>query len=121
MKALLYSALKTLEMCDLPEPVAGPGEVKIRVAATGICGSDVHGFLGHSARRQPGLVLGHETLGVVVAGDDSLAGKRVSVNPLMTCGTCAACRAGRQNVCRSWKLLGLDQTNGGFAEYVVVP
>ena len=65
MRALMYTALKTLEMRDLPEPTLRNGEVKVRVGATGICGSDLHGFLGHSARRQPGLVLGHETVGVV--------------------------------------------------------
>jgi len=121
MKALVYTSLKTLEIRDIPEPGVGPGQVKVRVSATGICGSDIHGFLGHSARRQPGLVLGHETLGFVVEGDEALVGKRVSVNPLMSCGVCGACRAGRHNCCRVWRLLGLDQTQGGFAEYVVVP
>ena len=121
MRALVYSALKTLELQDMPEPELGPGEVKVRVSATGICGSDLHGFLGHSARRQPGLVLGHETLGVVIEGDDNLQGKRVSVNPLITCGLCSACRAGRHNNCATWRLLGMDRTHGGFGEVVVVP
>jgi threonine dehydrogenase-like Zn-dependent dehydrogenase len=121
MKALVYSALKTLEIQDVPEPSVGPGEVKVRVCATGVCGSDLHGFLGHSARRQPGLVLGHETMGVVTEGDDALIGRRVSVNPLITCGVCPACRAGRQNCCPTWRLLGMDRTHGGFAESVVVP
>ena len=121
MKALVYSALKTLEMRDVAEPEIGPGEVKIKVAATGICGSDVHGFLGHSARRQPGLILGHETCGVVVEGDDNAVGRRFSVNPLITCGLCGACRAGRHNCCRTWRLLGMDTLHGGFSDYVVVP
>ncbi len=121
MKALVYTKVGALELQEVPEPEVGPGEVLVRVSLTGICGSDVHGFLGHSARRQPGLVLGHETLGVVQDGDPELAGRRVSVNPLIGCGTCRACRAGRQNVCSTWRLLGLDRTQGGFAEWVSVP
>ena len=61
MKALVYTAPHHVEMFDRPKPVAGDGQVLVRIAVTGICGSDLHGFLGHQARRQPGLVLGHET------------------------------------------------------------
>lgn len=125
MRALLYSAVGKVEMTELPMPEAGPGEVRVRVRATGICGSDVHGFLGHQARRQPGLVLGHETTGAVdqvgAGVDASLIGQRVAVNPLLTCCHCRACRTGRQNCCPTWRLLGMDRTNGGFAEAVVVP
>ncbi|HEY0868701.1 MAG TPA: alcohol dehydrogenase catalytic domain-containing protein [Fimbriimonas sp.] len=121
MRALVYTAVKKVEMRDFPDPQAAGGEVVVRVRATGICGSDLHGFLGHQKRRQPGLVLGHETLGIVESGPENLAGRRVSVNPLLTCGECSACRSGRQNCCRSWRLLGLDTTHGGFAERVAVP
>src|ERR1700722_14362262 len=89
MKALLYSEVGHLKMVEMPVPQAGPGEGRGRVRATGICGSDIHGFLGHQARRKPGLVLGHETTGVVDSvgpgGDESLIGVRVAVNPLITC------------------------------------
>lgn len=125
MKALVYTAPCELTMQEVEEPRPGPGEVLVRVGMTGICGSDMHGFLGHSARRKPGLILGHETLGIVAeAGegvDRSLIGKRVSVNPLISCGRCAACAAGRQNVCADWRVLGLDRTHGAFAEAVCVP
>ncbi len=125
MKALVYTAPRTLEMREVEEPSPGPGEVRVRVGMTGICGSDMHGFLGHSARRKPGLVLGHETHGVVSAlgagVDADLRDKWVSVNPLASCGRCAACRAGRQNVCADWRILGLDTTAGAFAESVCVP
>ena len=125
MKALVYTALKTLEMREIAEPRPEAGEVLVRVTATGICGSDIHGFLGHSARRKPGLVLGHEAVGIVAAlgdgVDSALLNTRVSINPLISCGHCAACSAGRQNVCAQWRLLGLDTTQGGFAEAVVVP
>lgn len=128
MKALMYTAVRTLEMRDVPEPKPGPGEALVRVAATGICGSDLSGFLGHSARRKPGLILGHETCGVVAAlgdgaieTDADLPGKRVVVNPLFSCGACAACEIGRQNCCERWRILGLDTTHGAFADYVLTP
>jgi 2-desacetyl-2-hydroxyethyl bacteriochlorophyllide A dehydrogenase len=121
MRALVYSAVKTVEIQEMPDPTAGPNDVVVRVRATGICGSDLHGFLGHQKRRQPGLVLGHETVGVVESGPEELIGKRVAVNPLIVCGTCRACRSGRQNCCPNWRLLGLDTTHGGFAEKVSVP
>jgi 2-desacetyl-2-hydroxyethyl bacteriochlorophyllide A dehydrogenase len=125
MNALVYTAIKTLEMRDLEKPSAGAGEVLVRVRATGICGSDVHGFLGRQKRRQPGLVLGHETMGEVEAVGDgvdtSLIGKRVAINPLVACQQCRACRQGRHNVCATWELIGMDRRNGAFAEWVAVP
>ncbi|MDF2439897.1 MAG: (R,R)-butanediol dehydrogenase / meso-butanediol dehydrogenase / diacetyl reductase [Abditibacteriota bacterium] len=125
MKALVLSAFEKLEMQERETPHAAAGEVLVRVRATGICGSDVHGFLGHHARRQPGLVLGHETVGEVQAVgkgvDASLVGSRVAVNPLISCMKCRACSAGRHNCCAQWQLLGLDQTAGAFAEAVTIP
>ena len=125
MKALVMTAFGKVEMQERAWPEPAAGDVRVRVEATGICGSDVHGFQGHQARRQPGLVLGHETTGVVdgvgSGVPESWIGKRVAVNPLLTCETCAACRSGRQNVCETWRLLGMDHTAGGFAEAVAVP
>ncbi len=119
MKALVYTAVNRVEILERPQPVPGDGEVLVQVAATGICGSDLHGFLGHHARRQPGLVLGHETVGIARSG--LLAGRRVVVNPLTACGDCRACALGTPNVCATWRLLGLDDVQGAFAEYLVVP
>jgi L-iditol 2-dehydrogenase len=65
MKALLLSEYKHLDVADLPAPIAGPGEVLVRVAACGICGSDVHGYDGSSGRRIPPIVMGHEAAGIV--------------------------------------------------------
>lgn len=125
MKALLYSAVRTLELVDVPMPIPASGEVRIRIAATGICGSDLHGYLGLQARRQPGLVLGHETVGSVESVGhgvhDGIVGQRVSVNPLVTCGKCPMCLAGRQSVCDNWYLIGMDLIPGAMAEYVCVP
>jgi threonine dehydrogenase-like Zn-dependent dehydrogenase len=115
MRALVYTAPKQVLMEDRPRPAIGVNEVEIAVAAAGICGSDVSGFLGHSRRRIPPLVLGHELVG------RTSEGKRVVANPLIHCGHCAACLSGAQNLCSSWRLLGLDRTEGCYAEYVSLP
>jgi threonine dehydrogenase-like Zn-dependent dehydrogenase len=114
-----------LEMRELPAPKAQPGEVVVRISAAGICGSDIHGFLGHSPRRRPPLVLGHEAAGMVAEAHPSVtgvkAGQRVYINPLISCGSCPACLSGRQNTCDNWRLLGMDRVNGAYAEMVAVP
>ncbi len=115
MRALVYKAPNVVEVNEFPRPVPHEGEVEIAVEAAGICGSDVSGFLGHSARRQPPLILGHELMGRTVDG------RRVVANPLIVCGRCQSCLSGAQNLCATWSLLGMDQTQGSFAEYVVVP
>ena len=114
MRALTYTAPRQVVIQDRPRPVPGPGESEISIAVAGICGSDVSGFLGHSARRNPPLVLGHELVG------RRPDGQRVVVNPLLSCGHCSACLSGAQNLCSSWKLLGMDQTAGCYAEYVAI-
>ena len=125
MRALIFSAINEVEMQDRLCPEPGSGEVLIKVALTGVCGSDLHGFLGHSPRRQPGLVLGHETVGTITkvgeGVDVGFEGTRVAVNPLISCDLCTACRQGRHNCCLTWRLLGMDQTAGAMAEYVVIP
>ncbi len=115
MRALVYTAPGQMEMQDVDRPVSVDGETEIAVAAAGICGSDISGFLGHSQRRLPPLVLGHELVG------RTNDGRRVVVNPLISCGRCTACLSGAQNLCSSWRLLGLDRTAGCFAEYVTLP
>jgi 2-desacetyl-2-hydroxyethyl bacteriochlorophyllide A dehydrogenase len=114
MRTLTYTAPRQLLMEDRPRPVPAPGENEIAIAVAGICGSDVSGFLGHSARRVPPLVLGHELVG------RRADGQRVVVNPLLSCGHCPACISGAQNLCSSWKLLGMDQTAGCFADYIAI-
>lgn len=125
MKVLRYSAVRTLTLEETPDPTPQSHEVRVRVLATGICGSDIHGYLGLQARRQPGLILGHETVGIVEsagnASNEHLVGTRVSVNPLVSCGHCPMCLAGRQSVCADWFLIGLDLVNGAMADFVCVP
>ena len=94
----------------------------IRIAAAGICGSDMHAFHGHDPRRQPGLVLGHELSGEIVESQSPRfkPGQRVTANPLITCGQCDYCREGRDNLCSDRHMIGMDWP-GAFAEYLAIP
>jgi L-iditol 2-dehydrogenase len=129
MKALLLTRYMQLEMAELPETKPEAGEVLIRVAACGICGSDVHGYDGSSGRRVPPIVMGHEAAGTVAAlGDgvtDFAAGDRVTFDSTVYCGTCAPCRRGEINLCDNRQVLGVScaeyRRAGAFAEYVAVP
>ncbi len=116
MRALVYTAPLQVAIEDRPRPQAAEDEIEIAIATAGICGSDISGFLGHSRRRIAPLVLGHELVGRRV--DD---GRRVVANPLVSCGHCSACKSGAQNLCPTWRLLGMDQTSGCYAEFVSVP
>lgn len=129
MKALLLREYKKLEVTQMPEPAYGPDDVLVRVKACGICGSDVHGFDGSTGRRIPPLVMGHEAAGVVAAVGSNVkrwrAGERITFDSMVSCGTCAYCRAGKSNLCDSRRVLGVScgeyRQNGAFAEYVAVP
>ena len=106
MKALVYTATQQSEIRNLDLPVAGDGEAVIDVAFCGICGSDMHAWHGHDERRIPPLVLGHEAAGIVRNG--ALAGSRVAINPLMTCGDCPACNNGAEHLCRNLTVISDD-------------
>ncbi|MET7402445.1 alcohol dehydrogenase catalytic domain-containing protein [Dactylosporangium sp. NPDC005572] len=114
MRALLYAGPLELVVTDLDVPVPADDEVLVRVAAAGVCGSEVEGFATRSPFRTPPLVMGHEFAGHLA--DDSL----VTVNPLVACGACGNCRRGRTNICDRRSILGIHRA-GGFAEYVAVP
>jgi len=118
MKALVYTATEASEYRDEPEPVAQDGDAIVKVDAVGICGSDMHAWHGHDPRRIPPLILGHEAAGTVVSG--ALAGKRVVLNPLISCGVCEACVQGRSNLCTSRELIGM-RIPGAFADQVAIP
>jgi threonine dehydrogenase-like Zn-dependent dehydrogenase len=115
MRALVYTAPEKVAIENRERPAAVSGEIEIAVQMAGICGSDISGFLGHSALRRPPIVLGHEMVGWLSDG------RRVVANPLVSCSACDACLAGQQNLCVSWRLLGLGQTQGTFAEFVALP
>jgi alcohol dehydrogenase len=118
MKALVYTAPNTMHYRDEPEPAAGSGDVVIEVDAVGICGSDLHAFHGRDPRRVPPLILGHELAGTIVAGEG--VGRRVTVNPLITCGACDYCRTGRDNLCAHRTMIGMTRS-GGFADRLAIP
>jgi L-iditol 2-dehydrogenase len=118
MKALVYDAVETLVYRDMPDPQPGVGQSLIRVLASGICGSDMHAYLGHDNRRPAPLILGHEAAGVVVGG--ARDGERVTLNPLVTCGHCRACKAGRDNLCGERMIISMPPREGAFAEHVVM-
>ena len=119
MRALVYTAPKTLDYRDVPDPAPADGEVRVRVEAVGICGSDMHAYLGHDERRPAPLILGHEAAGIVETGQ--MAGRRVTINPLVTCGTCRACRAGRNNLCPDRQIISMQPRPGAFAQKVTIP
>ena len=129
MKALLLTTYKHLELADLPTPAAAPDEVLIRVAACGICGSDVHGYDGSSGRRIPPIVMGHEAAGIVESVGSSVKnfgpGDRVTFDSTVYCGACPNCLRGDMNLCDNRQVLGVScgdyRRAGAFAEFVAVP
>lgn len=134
MKALRWHAARDVRLDEVPEPTVAPGEVVIKVAACGICGSDLHEYLHgplyipKSPHPLTGVVppvtLGHEFSGRVVevgAGVEGVrAGERVTVNPCLLCGTCRWCRRGQPNYCAKLASVGLSR-DGGLAPFVAVP
>ena len=119
MKALVYEGVETLVYRDVPDAAARDGEHLIRIEAVGICGSDMHAYLGHDARRPAPLILGHEAAGVVVGGPRD--GDRVTINPLVTCGRCGACLSGRENLCPEREIISMPPREGAFAQFVAMP
>ena len=98
----------------------------VKILATAICGSDIHGSSGSTGRRFPDQVMGHETCGVVekvsAHSNAGLIGKRVVINPVISCHACELCLSGKEYVCRSRKVLGVTKgVDGAFAQYVMVP
>jgi L-iditol 2-dehydrogenase len=123
MKAGVVYARGDLRVSEIDKPTPGPGEVLVRVALTGICGSDVPRVLGDASHFYPN-VLGHEFSGTVEQlGDDvtSVAlGDRVAGVPLVPCHECEDCRAGNFALCKHYSFVGSRQP-GSFAEFVVLP
>ncbi len=118
MKALVYTANRKMVYRDEPDPAPDHDEALVAVQSVGICGSDMHAWLGHDPRRVPPLILGHEAVGVVLQGREP--GKRVVLNPLITCGKCDDCSGGRQNLCERRDLIGMARA-GAFAERIAIP
>lgn len=124
MRAGIYRGPGEVAVAERPLPVPGPGEVRLRITACGVCGTDLH--IVHSPKSiiEPGSIMGHEMAGVVddlgPGVDGFAAGEAVVVEPLASCGVCEPCRDGRDSICRDLQLYGLRRP-GGFADAVVVP
>lgn len=122
MKAALLKTWENMELVEMDKPTLEDGEALIRVDYAGVCGSDITVYSGKHPTATAPVVVGHEILGRIaeIKGDSEFkVGDRVTVEPLISCGTCGACRAGHSHVCRSLKLLGIHE-NGGYAEYTKV-
>jgi alcohol dehydrogenase len=113
MRAMVYTEPNVVEMLDVGSPAADVGEVLIDVANVGICGSELHG-IGNAEFRVPPLIMGHEFAGTTPDG------RRVVVNPVLSCGHCDHCLAGRDHLCRSRRIIGIHRP-GAFAEAVSAP
>jgi (R,R)-butanediol dehydrogenase/meso-butanediol dehydrogenase/diacetyl reductase len=136
MRAARFHGKEDLRVEEVAEPTAGPGQVKLKNAFAGICGSDLHVYFAPEAAgldlskphpvtgALPPQILGHEFSGTVVeVGEgvtDVAVGDNVAVWPIYYCGQCAACRKGRYNVCRTIGFHGLSSDGGGMAEFTTV-
>jgi len=126
MLASRLHGLEDIRLDTVDDPSPGQGEVRVKVAHNGICGSDLHMYFRESPWRSGSpITLGHEFCGVVdelgsgVAGVE--LGTRVAVRPFFKCGTCARCLKGLEHLCSPPKVLGCGAEGGGLAEYCVMP
>ncbi|HEY1849911.1 MAG TPA: zinc-dependent alcohol dehydrogenase family protein [Candidatus Binataceae bacterium] len=113
-----------LTLADLEKPVPGPGEILVRVTACGVCRTDLHVAEGDLAPKHPRIVPGHEVVGIVEQSGLGCSrfglGARVGIAWLReTCGICAWCRRGRENLCPNARFTGWDH-DGGYAEFATV-
>ncbi|MFA7566140.1 MAG: galactitol-1-phosphate 5-dehydrogenase [Alkalispirochaeta sp.] len=130
MKALVLENYKNLVYKDVPDPgPVGERDLLVRVRATAICGSDVHGYDGSTGRRIPPVIMGHESAGEVAAVGPGVRnfspGDRITFDSTVYCGECTFCREGAVNLCENRQVLGVScdeyRRDGAFAEYLVIP
>jgi len=126
MKALVFGGPWKMEVQEREARPPGPGEVQVRIEATGICGSDIHGYTGTTGRRHDGQVMGHETVGRVSALGSGVKGVQegdlVTINPVMSCGVCANCLEGSEQSCSVLRVFGVvPDHDAAFAEFATVP
>jgi 6-hydroxycyclohex-1-ene-1-carbonyl-CoA dehydrogenase len=126
MKAAIFKEVKTpLTIEDAPMPMIGPDEVLVRVAACGVCHTDLH-YIDHGTPtfKRPPLILGHECSGVIIEVGSRVeqwsVGDRVLLPAVLTCGACALCRVGRENICERMRMFG-NHVDGAYAECVAAP
>lgn len=124
MKAGLFRAPNLIEYADVPDPEAAAGDLIVRVRAATVCGTDIRIYRGRKTTgiRYPSII-GHEFAGEVVATNGVTrfqVGQRVCVNPAISCGHCASCKRGDENLCENLQAIGYE-LDGAFAEYIRVP
>ena len=122
--AVFHGSDRPLTVEDIPVPEPGPEEVLVKVAACGLCHTDLH-YLDHGTPtfKKPPLVLGHEVAGTLASPDPTGRlgeGDPVLLPAVISCGRCDACRSGRENICENGVMLG-NNIDGGYAEYLTVP
>jgi 2-desacetyl-2-hydroxyethyl bacteriochlorophyllide A dehydrogenase len=118
MQSLVFTAHNEMQVRDVAQPIPKDDQVLVRVDLAGICGSDLHAYRGHDPRRVPPMTLGHEFVGTIMSGQ--WAGKRVTANPLVTCGVCRYCLSARGNLCSNRSMIGMNLP-GAFAQQLAVP
>ncbi len=125
MKAARFYGGKDIRLETLPDPVPGPGDVLVQVQATGICGSDLHGYHSEKPRPLSPRIAGHELTGQAVALGAGVVehkvGTRVAIEPTIPCNECPECLSGNYNICSKLVHIGGTARGGGFAEYMLAP
>lgn len=135
MWAARYHGVRDIRIEELEEPQPGAGEVKIKVAHNGICGSDLHEYYSATTAIpltphpltgiSAPVLLGHEFSGTIVEVGDGVTGSsigdRVAVRPTLSCGQCPACRRGLTHICQKLALSGISASSGGLSEFTVIP
>ncbi|HET8523326.1 MAG TPA: alcohol dehydrogenase catalytic domain-containing protein, partial [Thermomicrobiales bacterium] len=125
MRAVIVEKPGVIRIEEASDPEVGPKDVLVKVAACGICGTDLHIIDGEFPPTTYPIIPGHEFGGTVVAiGDEVIGvkpGDRVGVDPTLNCGECYFCQRGQGNLCERWNAVGVGHHPGGFAEYVAVP
>jgi 2-desacetyl-2-hydroxyethyl bacteriochlorophyllide A dehydrogenase len=123
VQAAMIRSVNDVDVLTVDDPVPGPRDVVVEVAACGICGTDLHILEGEFAPSLP-IIPGHEFTGVVVAtGSDVYeitSGQRVAVDPSLYCNECHYCKLGHNNLCERWQAIGVS-VPGGAAEFALAP
>ena len=125
MKAARFYGGKDIRLETLPDPAPEQGEVLVQVEATGICGSDLHGYHAENPKSLSPRTAGHELTGQVIAlgsGDvKQKIGDRVAIEPTIPCNECPECFSGNYNICSKLVHIGGTARAGGFAQYMIAP
>jgi (R,R)-butanediol dehydrogenase/meso-butanediol dehydrogenase/diacetyl reductase len=122
MRAAVFRGAGRIEVCDVPMPEVGPGEVLVQVHYCGLCGSDLEAY--HTGMYEPGLIIGHEFAGEVIAVGEGVhgwcEGDLVTANDAIPCGHCSYCRQEQPTLCEALLMPGVT-LDGGMAEHVLLP